>query len=242
MRSADRLSIPPIVQEVQDRQEDSGQGDGSVKNLPSPTTLADYYKLGVQLEKQQDLINIRLRLLYVAFYRLKQDQQPGSLYGKYDSEPIARAIFETCSISDSLDVIRDKVRKWIGFGERYSLIAADLEGLGVLYILPDLGGETLYVVWKSQPPSSNKFDRWNKELPKTADHKNRISIIKTLRELGISQEARKRGLHASGNAEVEHIFMALKTSLKKSPPQNTQPEPHLSTLALCNPQQSFLLT
>jgi hypothetical protein len=91
------------------------------------------------------------------------------------------------------------------------------------------------VVWKSQPPSSNRFDRWNKELPKTADHKHRISIIKTLRELRISQEARKRGLHTSGNAEVEHILMALKESL----PQNTQSEPHLSTLALCNPQQSF---
>jgi hypothetical protein len=89
------------------------------------------------------------------------------------------------------------------------------------------------VVWKSQPPSSNRFDRWNKELPKTADHKHRISIIKNLRERGISQEARKRGLHTSGNAEVEHIFMALKKSL----PQNTQPEPHLSKLALCNPQQ-----
>jgi hypothetical protein len=131
---------------VQDKQEElfpSGKSDGSVKNLPPPTTLADYYKLGVQLEKQQDLDKIRLRLLYVAFYRLKQDLQPGSLYEKYDSSPIAQAIFETCSISDSLDFIKDKVRKWIGFGERYSLLAADLEGLGVLYILPDLGGETL---------------------------------------------------------------------------------------------------
>jgi hypothetical protein len=95
------------------------------------------------LEKQQHLDKIRLRLLYVAFYRLKQDQQPGSLYEKYDLDPIAQAIFETCLISDSLDFIKDKVRKWIGFGKRYSLLAADLEGLGVLYILPDLGGETL---------------------------------------------------------------------------------------------------
>ncbi|KAL2801968.1 hypothetical protein BJX63DRAFT_441608 [Aspergillus granulosus] len=210
MRSRKRLIIPPVIQELQDKREDlfpSGQRDVSFTAFPSQNNpLAHYYELVVQFENRLDLDRVRLRLLYVAFYRLKQDQHPGSQYEYYDPTPIAQAIFETGSIKDPLETILVKVRTWIGYGERYSLLATDLGGLGVLYILPDIAGESL----------------WTKELPKSANHANRISIIKTLKKLGISEEARERGLHMSADAEVSQIFMSLKDSLggRQRPPES----------------------
>ncbi|KAL2812130.1 hypothetical protein BDW59DRAFT_177031 [Aspergillus cavernicola] len=202
-RSKSRLDVPQVIQELRDKSEElfpGGQSDydGSSTPLPPQTNpLACYYKLVVHYEKQLDLDKIRLRLLYVAFYRVKQNLQPGSQYEYYDATPIAQAIFESGSVNDTLDTICAKVRTWIGFGERYSLIAKDLEGPGVLYILPDLSGESL----------------WTKELPKSAKHEKRISVIKSLKEWGISEEAKKGDLHKSADDEISKISRSLKDAL-----------------------------
>lgn len=103
--------------------------------------LARCYITIVRYEDRIELDNIRLRLLYVAFYRLKKSLKdyPGAV------SSIADALLSTGLIKDPIDIVRDRVTLWTRRGDRYDLLAKDLGGLGVLYILPDLGGESMLV-------------------------------------------------------------------------------------------------
>lgn len=148
-----KCNIPQVVEDLQDRREtlfsekrtieDAGsvsrsQNDHQVsypaESLLSP--LVHCYNLVIQSERRRALDQIRLRFLYVAFYRLKKKAQPGSEYS--GAIPfIAQALLETGSIKDPFDTIQKRVRTWVSYGNRYDLIAKDLGGLGVLYVLPD---------------------------------------------------------------------------------------------------------
>lgn len=54
-------------------------------------------------------------------------------------------MLSTGSITDPIDIVQDRVRLWVSRGDRYDSLAKDLGGLGVLYLLPDIGGESLLV-------------------------------------------------------------------------------------------------
>lgn len=115
-------------------------------------SIASHYNLVVFYEEQHDLNKLRLRLSYVLFYRLKEAVEPSSQYQHYDAATfIAKIILDSRSVTDSFELVRSRVRSWIGHGERYTLIAKDLGGLGALYILPDLGGESMCVSLPSNP-------------------------------------------------------------------------------------------
>ncbi|KAA8641651.1 uncharacterized protein ATNIH1004_011787 [Aspergillus tanneri] len=163
-------------------------------------SIAGLYKLITRVEKDHDLCKIRLRLLYVMFYRLKQWVEPGSQRQYYSATNfIAEVILNDSLSSDPLDKIHSTVRGWIGKGERYERLANDLGGLGVLYILPDYGGETL----------------WTREVPKTASNPNRISMLNRLKQEGIVGEAVKRGLHECAEGEINKILGPLQRSLQE---------------------------
>lgn len=107
------------------------------------SSLAGFYRLVVHCERQQELEKIRLRLLYVSFYRLKEYVQPSTQYHHYDAAAFIAQVIKESGAGDNLDVVQGQVRRWIGLGERYSLLANDLGGPGALYILPDNGGESM---------------------------------------------------------------------------------------------------
>ncbi|KAL2801897.1 hypothetical protein BJX63DRAFT_438376 [Aspergillus granulosus] len=207
-RSKSRLNVPQVIQELQDKHEKlfpAGSSNHDVSftpSLPRTNPLVLYYSQVISYEKRQSLDMIRLRLLYVALYRVKQEARPGHQYEYYDPTFIAQAIFQTGCVNDQLDVIIAKVRTWISLGGRYDLIAEDLEGLGALCILPDLGGESI----------------WTKELPKSTTHKDRISLIQNLKKLGICEKA--RDLHKSAEDEVSRIIEPLKKALEDVLTQN----------------------
>ncbi|PYH94304.1 hypothetical protein BO71DRAFT_231429 [Aspergillus ellipticus CBS 707.79] len=214
-RSHTKLRIPEVIQDLQEKQETlfpTGQTTHDTESISSSQNilrdsissklplhpLARCYTIIVRYEKRLDLDKIRLRLLYVAFYRLKKKLQPGDQYEYSGAVPfIAQALLFTGSINDSFEIVQKRVRSWISRGDRYDSLAKDLGGLGVLYILPDMGGESL----------------WTRQLPKSATNKNRISVIQNLRQLGIHAEAQTRGLHISAEGEMRQILEPLETSL-----------------------------
>ncbi|KAE8133849.1 hypothetical protein BDV38DRAFT_257230 [Aspergillus pseudotamarii] len=198
-----RETLFPEIQPVQDAGHTHGPQDSLGTLRPSTSnpgnSLARWYELTVDHERQHDLYKIRLRFLYVMFYRLKQWVEPGSQYQYFSAaEFIAQVILNSGSSSDSLDVVRNRVREWVGHGERYELLAKDLGGLGVLYILPDYGSKSL----------------WTKDVPKSAHKPNRILMLERLKREGIDVEALHRGLHASANAEIDSIFTPLQGLLQ----------------------------
>ncbi|KAF4227805.1 hypothetical protein CNMCM8980_005986 [Aspergillus fumigatiaffinis] len=213
-RSTTKLEVPKFVQNLQDKRESlfhekqivTGTHTNDLLSPLSAATvpslrgdsIASQYKFVVYYEEQHDMNKVRLRLSYVLFYRLKEAVEPSSQYQNYDTATfIAKIILESPSITDSLELVRSRVRSWIGHGERYTLIANDLGGLGALYILPDLGGESI----------------WTKELPKKATNTNRITLIESLKQQGIPEEARRRGLHACAEGEIANIYRPLRKKL-----------------------------
>ncbi|KAJ5159157.1 uncharacterized protein N7500_008808 [Penicillium coprophilum] len=217
-RSSVQLQVSPVIQGLQDKRESlfplhsPGRAEGhtgSSANLklaplschvqpPLQTSSLEYfYNFIIYCEQQQELDKIRLRILYVAFYRLKNAIQPSTRY-QYDdiSLFIAHAI-RSLGSKDLLPVIESRVQLWVGRGERYDLIARDLGGLGALYILPEDGGESL----------------WTKELPKSATNPNRIAMIKGLCEQGLPKEAERRGLHILAEDEIAKVLGPMKAAL-----------------------------
>ncbi|KAB8235602.1 uncharacterized protein BDW43DRAFT_308938 [Aspergillus alliaceus] len=90
----------------------------SMGPISQDNALAACYQLVLSCEEKVIVNKIRLRLLYVAFYRVKQDIQPGSQYEYSDAAKfIAEAISHASSIEDSFDIIHKKIRTWIGYGE-----------------------------------------------------------------------------------------------------------------------------
>ncbi|KAL4755793.1 uncharacterized protein BDW70DRAFT_165121 [Aspergillus foveolatus] len=217
-RSKTCLTVPPAIQELQDKHEElfpAGSSNHDVSSTafsPKTNPLVLYYSQVVFYEKRQTLDRIRLRLLYVALYRVKQEVQPGHQYEYYDPTFIAQAIFQSGCFDDQLDVITSKVRTWISLGERYNLIAEDLEGLGALYILPNLGGESV----------------WSKELPKSPVNQHRISMIQFLKNQGICEEARRRNLHELAENEVLRFTKPLKETLESAFRQSQSGTEHIS--------------
>lgn len=165
VRSSQQLQAPQIVQDLQDKREslfslylpasseENSGGSSSTRQIgPSlfhvPNSLqvcplADFYKLLVLCENQQQLGKIRLRICYVAFFRLKNAVQPGTQYQYDDASMFIAHLIRDSGCGDALSDIERRVRRWVGLGERYSLLANDLGGLGVLYLLPEDGGESM---------------------------------------------------------------------------------------------------
>ncbi|KAJ5144478.1 hypothetical protein N7526_001986 [Penicillium atrosanguineum] len=133
--------------------------------------------------------------------QLVQDLQDErvSLFPSYLPTTSAHVIRDS-GCDDSLSDIECRVRRWVGLGERYSLLAHDLGGLGALYLLPDDGGESI----------------WTKELPKTATKPGRIAMLNHLRQKRLPEEAERRGLHALAESEAAKVLGPIKASLDRS--------------------------
>ncbi|KAJ9482571.1 hypothetical protein VN97_g10855 [Penicillium thymicola] len=221
VRSSQQLQAPQIVQDLQDKREslfplclpasseESSGGSsstrqigpflGHVPNSLQACPLADFYKLLVLCENQQQLGKIRLRICYVAFFRLKNAVQPGTQYQYDDASMFIAHLIGDSGCGDSLSDIERRVRRWVGLGERYSLLANDLGGLGVLYLLPEDGGESI----------------WTKELPKSAKRPRRVAMLNHLRQKGLPKEAQTRGLHALAEDETAKVLGPIKASLDR---------------------------
>ncbi|KAG0158450.1 hypothetical protein PDIDSM_5964 [Penicillium digitatum] len=189
--------------------EESSDGSSSTRQIApfschvptslQPCPLADFYKLVVLCENQQQLGKIRLRICYVAFFRLNNAVQPGSQYQYDDASMFIAHLIRDSGCEDSLSDIERRVRHWVGLGERYSLLANDLGGLGVLYLLPQDGGESI----------------WTKELPRSAKMARRIAMLNHLRQKGLPEEAQTRGLHALAEDEAAKVLGPIKASLER---------------------------
>lgn len=114
-----------------------------IPTFSQPSSLADFYQKLVSCEYQHQLGKIRLRVCYVVFFRLKQAVQPGTQYQYDDVSNFIAHVIRNSGCNDSFTVIEHRVRHWVGLGERYSLLANDLGGLGILYLLPEEGGESM---------------------------------------------------------------------------------------------------
>lgn len=115
------------------------------------------------------------------------------------------------------------VRGGIASLDRYDLLAKDLGGLGILYILPDLGSESTYPMYKFLT-----FIRWSSRLPKSAINESRISMIQILKEMGIHAEARNRNLHNATEKELGKIMSPLETSVDEVIGQGFSQTPRLN--------------
>ncbi|RAH80874.1 hypothetical protein BO86DRAFT_121370 [Aspergillus japonicus CBS 114.51] len=210
-----KIEIPQVVQDLQERhrvlfsapqalpESEQSESRDQIQRFPEiipGNSLADCYRATVLQEEQQQLCNIRLRFLYIIFYRLKQEISPGSQYEYYCAANfIARTICDANHSNQPINVVEKRIRAWVGYGERYESLANDLGGLGALYILPDLGGESF----------------WKRKLPKSADNQGRISIIQKLKQQDIPAEATRRGLHIIADDEVKSILDPLLKSVKE---------------------------
>ncbi|GLA55940.1 hypothetical protein AnigIFM63604_003288, partial [Aspergillus niger] len=173
-RSSKQLQVSRVVQDLQDKHESlfSLHSPGRVENNSDPSVNLQLASLSCYV--QASLQTSSLADFYNFIIYCEQQQQLGK---------IRLRIF--------------RVRLWVGRGERYDLIARDLGGLGVLYILPEYGGESV----------------WTKELPKSATKPNRIAMIKHLREQRLPEEAERRGLHTLAEDEVAKVLGPTKAAL-----------------------------
>ncbi|KAL2826013.1 hypothetical protein BJY01DRAFT_262477 [Aspergillus pseudoustus] len=191
-RSKTGLNIHPVIQGLQKKSVvlfpavSSNNVVPSTPSSPLNNILVIYYSQVLSCQERQTVDTIRLRVLYVALYRVKQELQPEHKYDYYISNYIAQAVLKAGCVDHQPDVINANVRLWINYGERYHLIANDLGGLGALYLLPDIGGQSL----------------WAKELPKSATNQKRISLIQNLKNHGLCEEARRRNLHVLAEEET----------------------------------------
>ncbi|KAJ6112281.1 hypothetical protein N7523_002103 [Penicillium sp. IBT 18751x] len=219
--SSQQIQAPQLVQDLQDERESlfpsylpttSGENlnssPSSRQNVSFPchvttpahlSPLADFYRLLLSCENQQQLGKIRLRICYVAFFRLKNAVEPGTQYQHDDASIFIAHVIRDSGCDDSLSDIERRVRRWVGLGERYSLLAHDLGGLGALYLLPDDGGESI----------------WTKELPKSAKKPGRIAMLNHLRQKRLPEEAERRGLHALAESDAAKVLGPIKASLDR---------------------------
>lgn len=161
-RSSEQHQPSQIVQDLQYRRESLFLDQSSELRQSEPATqlaslhqnrsnatsvsissLNGLYHLIIACERQQHLEKIRIRILCVAIFRLKNSIQPSSLYHYDDVSSFIAQMIGNSGCNDPLGIIESRVRLWVGRGERYNLIAEDLGGLGVLYMLPEDGGESV---------------------------------------------------------------------------------------------------
>lgn len=148
-KSSRGVPVPQIIQDLQGQQESlfpTSENEASgpelalgVKHHPRncTTSFSQLYDFVIQCERQEQLGKIRLRILYVIIFRLKDIVQTGSRYQYDDTSLFIAHMIKDAGSLDTLPIIEGRVRVWVGLGERYSLIAKDLGGLGALYLLPE---------------------------------------------------------------------------------------------------------
>ena len=99
------------------------------------------------VEKNTIFSTIRLRFLYVSFFRLKESIQPEERLCTDVISLMVQTIYNSGLVKDSKDVVAKKLVNWTDRGERYDLLAKELRGLGSLLVLPDDIPESVYVSW-----------------------------------------------------------------------------------------------
>ncbi|KAJ6008524.1 hypothetical protein N7540_012500 [Penicillium herquei] len=196
-----KVEIPLIVKKLQSGQEslfprDSEQESASnhASRLPQPHSVFHLYNVIVCCEEQQQLDRFRCRISCVALFWLKNAIVPGSNYGN-DASIFIASVIKDSGCEDELCIIQNRVRLWIDRGDRYTLIANDLGGVGVLYVLPEDYGESL----------------WTKDLAKNGENPDRRLMINHLRALELPEAA--QNLHKIVENEVFAIFNPAKDRL-----------------------------
>ncbi|RAL03194.1 uncharacterized protein BO80DRAFT_470879 [Aspergillus ibericus CBS 121593] len=155
--------------------------------------LAGCYMIVVDTEKKKDLNIIRLRLLYVLFHRLNLETQ--RRFGQAVSDRLAQIIHASGLVTDTLETVEGRLGSWIDRGARYELLANDLGGLGVLFVLPDDVPESV----------------WVKDLPKNANNKRRISMLQMMemRDVNTASE----GFNEIADAEIRNLWDPIMISI-----------------------------
>lgn len=160
-RSNSKISVPEIIKDIKNKPgETLGQDSVPYKGYifssqytsisnhsMQASSLAGYYMLVDNVEKSSDFNTIRLRFLYVLFFRLKQSIQPKRLCANVISL-LVQIIYHSGLVKDSKDIVEKKLVTWTDRGERYELLAKDFGGLGSLFVLPNDIPESVYVSWR----------------------------------------------------------------------------------------------
>ncbi|GKZ51991.1 hypothetical protein AbraIFM66951_009086 [Aspergillus brasiliensis] len=94
------------------------------------------------IERAVIIEKIRCRLCYVAFYLMK-DQLQGDGFRQDAIVCLSGMIKRTDMVSAGEHEIQGKLRTWVDKGERLWLLSMDLEGPGVLFLLPEDVGENM---------------------------------------------------------------------------------------------------
>ncbi|EQL29686.1 hypothetical protein BDFG_07739 [Blastomyces dermatitidis ATCC 26199] len=157
--------------------------------------LARFYNFFGQVEKSQVENTIRARLIRVFFYRLHT-----RFHEPYRStEALARLVH--IIIQSGFDVgdvehVQERLKASVAIGSRYHLIAKDLGGLGVLFLLPD-------------DISANV---WEKDLPKK-ECESRKKLITSLQSRGICIKASELGAHEVATKIMDLLWETVKSDI-----------------------------
>lgn len=161
VKSNSKILVPQIVKGLKSKPRETQGQDGlphEGHSSPSQYTslsdqsmqdcsLAGYYMLVDNVEKNTIFSTIRLRFLYVSFFRLKESIQPEERLCTDVISLMVQTIYNSGLVKDSKDVVAKKLVNWTDRGERYDLLAKELGGLGSLLVLPDDIPESVYVSW-----------------------------------------------------------------------------------------------
>lgn len=104
----------------------------------SHATTSDYalslYRCTTRLKSQETLLPVQLRLVYVAFYRLKE-------HLGLDFRILAKYLCDICTLTsedmDDLAEVTRSMAKWARKGAQYDSVAARLGGTDTLLVLPE---------------------------------------------------------------------------------------------------------
>ncbi|KAE8155281.1 hypothetical protein BDV25DRAFT_135028 [Aspergillus avenaceus] len=188
----ERLLLP--VAQSQDVHNDTSIDLSQASLSPKQVSLAGFYVLVTDIETHKEICNIRLRLFYVFFNRLKQKIQPQGFWNDAVTY-LAQIICRSGLVNDSMKVIQDKVTTWVERGGRYELLANDLGGLGSLLVLPEDVPESV----------------WAKDLPKAAGNTRRITMIDSLRQRGILEAI--EGMNEVAEAHINGLWVPIYASI-----------------------------
>ncbi|KKZ61072.1 hypothetical protein EMCG_04316 [[Emmonsia] crescens] len=159
-------------------------------------SLVHSYLLLSKIEKQQIINKVRLRFFCVALFRLKEILQNNHCIKDVVS-CFAHTVHCSDLVGDQGGEILDKFHDWVDRGERYNLLAEELKGLGMLFLLPEDVGEYI----------------WIREMPKERGHEKRINMIQSLRQRSICEEAETIGAHGVANEITNLILQPLLLSM-----------------------------
>ncbi|GCB20420.1 hypothetical protein AAWM_03305 [Aspergillus awamori] len=140
------------------------------------------------IERAVIIEKIRCRLCYVAFYLMK-DQLQRDGFRQDAIVCLSGMIKRTDMVSAEEHEIQGKLRTWVDKGERLWLLSMDLEGPGVLFLLPEDIGENI----------------WLQELPKGKGPR-RSNMLMSLKRRGITQEASRIDAHHTAH-QILSLFL-----------------------------------